>query len=995
MTASDPPIVFTPADDAVEASQLTAFTRFCANRTGQALDDFGALYDFSVRELEEFWRLFLEWSGLRASGPAEPVCTDSRSTEHGQFFPRLRLSYSDNLLRPPGVDAQRTAVVSRRADGSCERVSWNDLAERVARLALAFDELGVSSGDGVVAIGRNGVEMVVAGLAAGTVGATFSGAGPEMGPAAITTRFGPIAPVLLCAHLGDPGDPQSLEHADRVAQVVGALPSVSVLIALDDAPVPAGLDVDAHRLSDLLAGFGQAELDEQRPFNHPLFVLFSSGTTGPPKCIVHGAGGTLLEHVKEHRLHHDLRSGDRLFFQTSAAWMMWNWQLSALASGSSIVLYDGPVTGPDTLWRIVDEEDVTVFGTSPPYLRLCEELGYEPNRAFEVAHLRAVLSTGSILRGPQYDWVRAHVGNVPVQSISGGTDIIGCFALGNPNLPVRRGELQCRSLGLDVRSVPANDALHGPTVGELVCSNPFPSRPLGFVGDDGSRFHETYFSQHPGMWTHGDLIELTSDGGVRMHGRSDAVLNVQGIRIGPAEIYEALAEVPEISDAMAIEQRTPDASDPTRVVLLVVTTEPGLLDDDLVSRIRREIARRTTPAHVPRLVVEVPALPTTHSGKRSERAARDALDAAEPVNREALANPDSLRAIRDAVARADARKSMIEGSTSTEAQLRAIWEEVLAVAPIGPDESFSDVGGTSLGAVRLLTAIHERMDVDLPLSVLMHAQTTRSMAEIIDSAEDDPMPLVISLRAGRGRPVFFVHALLGDVHELGALAQQLETERPLLAIRAQGLDPRLEPHRTVEEMASAYVREMRSVQPEGPYTLAGYSFGGLVALEMAHQLIVSAAEVEDLILIDTYVHEHCLSPVRRSWLAVTRRFWLAVNGLEDPGGKFPRFVRRLARRPMDPGIEEIALPPLLRYLEAVNTAAYEAYCPRLIAGPALLIRAQKRERRQCEPLLILRHTVVTLAVERVPGGHFDIMNEPYVRAVAERVSARLAGGLPT
>jgi acetoacetyl-CoA synthetase len=370
-----------------------------------------------------------------------------------------------------------------------------------------------------------------------------------------------------------------------------------------------------------------------------------------------------------------------------------------------------------------------------------------------------------------------------------------------------------------------------------------------------------------------------------------------------------------------------------------------------------------------------------------------------------LSNPDSLDEIRDAVQRAEARPLVQVGQAdtreadSTEKRLRAIWEEVLAVAPIGPDENFFDVWGTSLGAVRLLNAIHERLGVDLPLSVLMHAQTTEAMARVIDSCEDDDLTLVVPLRDGTsGNPVFIVHALIGDILGFRDLVGRLGTERPVYGIRAQGLDPRLPPHTSVEEMATEYVRQIRAVHAHGPVALAGYSFGGLVALEMARRFMADGEPVDSLILIDTYVHERCLSARGRAWLSVSRRFRLVVAGLRSPRKKFPRFVRRvlagagLSESAVSHGDEEVVLPPLLRYIEQVNTAAFESYCPDAYPGSALFVKASQRERRQCNPLPFLSRVVKGgLVVERVRGGHFDLMTEPWVQAVADRVDAGLSG----
>ncbi|MEA2450849.1 MAG: acetoacetyl-CoA synthetase, partial [Thermoleophilaceae bacterium] len=748
----------------------------------------------------------------------------------------------------------------------------------------------------------------------------------------------------------------------------------------DDGPVPPGIRVPVHRLSEMAGGSSGAF--ERFPFNHPLFVMFTSGTTGRPKCIVHGAGGTLLEHVKEHRLHVDLRARDRLFFHTSAAWMMWNWQLSALACGVEIVLYDGPLSSPSTLWQIVSEGRVSVFGTSPPYLQLCEDSGYAPQGELELTDLRAVLSTGSILHDWQYDWVDENVGALPVQSISGGTDIVGCFVLGSPNLPVQRGWLQCRSLGMDVQA----------QGGELVCRNPFPSRPLGLLGDDdGRRFHEAYFEQNPGVWTHGDLIEFDEHGHARMHGRSDGVINVHGLRIGPAEIYRAIGAVDEVAEAMAVEQDE-------RLVLLVVLRPGTELDGRLVVRIRREIARNASPLHVPELVVRVDQLPTTHSGKRSERAARDALCGAEWANVTALANPESLGAIRAAVEAASAARRAepaLEGPTAE--RLRAIWETVLGVAPLRDDDNFFDIGGTSLAALRLLEAIHQHMGLDLPLSILLDAPTIAQMAGVIDSPDARRSPSLVLLRKGDDdRPLFLVHSLFGDVLSMRPLALALSTDRAVYGLQARGLDAAEEPRASVEAMADAYVESIRSVQSAGPYALGGHSLGGLVAFEMARRLVGLGEEVAWLGMIDSDLHHSCLTPAERlRWLA-----WKSGDLLRaaraDPRGQIPRYARKVLlravpRAPLAAPERESTLPPLMRRLENAGWEAFDAYCPAPYPGRATFFRVEFPREDMGDPLPVWRRVMEGgLTVEAVPGSHADVVAEPNVKVLAERISADLA-----
>lgn len=744
----------------VPNSQLTAFTQWCEARTGQPLPDHAAMDRFSVQEFRSFWRYFLEWSDLPRDGAVEPVCVGN-VCETALFFPDLRLNYAECLL---AGNPDQVVLTACHAGGSRDRLTRGALRVAAARLGRSLQRLGVRRGDHVVAIARNNAEAVIAALATAAIGATFASCAPDMGVPAILARFAPLEPVVLFGCLAvEPWDP-GVPVAERVTAVAAGLPGLAAIIVLDNGSLPAGeRTVSVHRLADLLRDDNGGEDRPgwlRYPFNQPLFTMFSSGTTGAPKCIQHGAGGTLLEHVKEHRLHCDLGPGDRLFFQTSCGWMMWNWQLSALSSGVELVLYDGPLEAPETFWRIVSDERVTVFGTNPAYLHFCEQAGFSPGRVFDLSALRAVLSTGSILYSRQYDWVRDHVKEaMPLQSISGGTDIIGCFVLGNPNLPVHRGEAQCRSFGLDVRSLQPPDDPDA-RIGELVCANPFPSRPLGFHGDiDGTRFHAAYFAQNPGFWTHGDLIEATPHGGWRLHGRSDGVLNVRGIRVGTAEIYRILGDIEEILEAMAVEQQAEEEPGGSRMVLLVVLRKGLELDNTLARHIRTELARSGSPAFVPARIGQVHALPVTFSGKRSEAAARDAVNGRPVRNRDALQNPECL----DAIAKHPAfrtppvikpcegvlgREPIPDGDALRQ-ELQAICERVLSVSPIAWSDNLLDVAADSLTVLNLLFEIEDYTGHPLSLSAFLAAPSIEGLTM---ARSTDDAAAMAAQRDGRSGP---------------------------------------------------------------------------------------------------------------------------------------------------------------------------------------------------------------------------------------------------
>jgi acetoacetyl-CoA synthetase len=983
-----------------EESQLEAFTKLCAERAGRSFEKPQDFHSFSVEESRQFWSLFLRWAEPLCAGDPQPVCTDDRC-EQAAFFPGLSLNYAENLLEPRNPeDDEKVAVVARRGDDTRREIKRRDLREQVRRLAAHLRELGVSRDDRVVAIAANNCEVIVGALAAATLGATFSSAAPEMGAAAILARFEQLTPKLLLANL----------DGDSIGSVIASLPTLEAVVALDSAPAPEGLELPLHRLEDLLASPPANPLPagwERFPFNHPLFILFTSGTTGAPKCIVHGAGGTLLEHLKEHRLHGDLRPDDVLFFQTSAAWMMWNWQLSALACGARIVVYDGPIAGPGTLWRIVAEEEAGVFGTSPPYLQLCQDSGYSPRLDAPAPALRSVLSTGSVLRDWQFDWVEEEVGPVKLQSISGGTDIIGCFVLGHPDLPVRRGMLQCRSLGLDVHALETEATPSGTGIGELICRNPFPSRPLGFLDDeDGSRFHDAYFSQNEGVWTHGDLIEFDADGQARIHGRSDGVLNIQGVRIGPSEIYQALREVPEVQEAMAVEQRRDREA---RLVLLVVLREGARLDSELNLRIRRTIARQTTSLHVPELVVAVEELPVTHSGKRSEKAGRAAVEGTSAANQKALANPESLAQIRQAVAEVEAALAQRDldswsGDTTTADKVRAIWESVLGAEGISGGDDFFALGGTSLQAVRVFTSIRDRLGADLPLSVLLEAPTVAELAAVVEDPGKHFEPLVPMRHGESGPPLFLVHSIWGDVLGMRQIAVAMRSDVPVYGLRARGLQGE-EPQQSVEEMASTYVEVIRAHQPRGPYRIAGHSFGGLLAFEIARLLTEQGEEVEWLGLIDAELSTAAHPPLRRWGHRLALPYHYARAALRRPRAALrallelvPKLLRRgFSRFQRDAALAESEAT----WMEGASAAHQrlathflqlaESYRPRPYRGSmTYFLPTIRRFHLFADPLPVWRRvTAGTIEIERVPGPHVGMVSKGSALVVAKQIDEHL------
>jgi acetoacetyl-CoA synthetase len=645
MTASQP--LWTPSPDRVERSAMTAFRRACERRTGRPIPDTAALHRWSLQEPARFWEAV--WDEQAVVGEkGERLLVDGDAMPGARFFPDATLNFAENLLRPrPGVRDEDDALVWRVEEAEPRRWSWGALRAAVSRLAEALRASGIRPGDRVAALLPNGPEAVAAMLAASAVGAVWCSASPDFGARGVLDRFGQIAPRLLlsCAGYRYAGKP--IDLGTKLAEIASGLPTLERIVIVGDGgealarQLPNGVALDAF-----LEPFAPGAIRfEPLPFDHPLAILFSSGTTGVPKCIVHRAGGVLLQHLKEHALHSDVRAGDRVFYFTTLGWMMWNWLVSGLAQGATLLLFDGSPfhPGPQVLWDYAAEERATHFGTSAKYIDALRKSGLRPDESHDLRALRAVLSTGSPLSADGFRFVYEGVKpDVHLASISGGTDIVSCFVLGDPTRPVRAGEIQGPGLGMavEVWSGDGRPAAAGEK-GELVCRQPFPSMPLGFWNDaSGARYRAAYFERFPNVWCHGDYAEATEHGGFVIHGRSDATLNPGGVRIGTAEIYAQVERIPEVAEAIAVAQ---DWEDDVRVVLFVRLSNGSVLDEALERSIRQAIREGASPRHVPARILAVADIPRTKSGKIVELAVREALHGRPVANTEALANPEALQ----------------------------------------------------------------------------------------------------------------------------------------------------------------------------------------------------------------------------------------------------------------------------------------------------------------------------------------------------------------
>ncbi|MEM9601434.1 MAG: acetoacetate--CoA ligase [Pseudomonadota bacterium] len=632
-----------PSQDRIETTNLAAF----AARVG--LDDpldYDRLHRYSIEQPESFWQSV--WTHCGIIGEAgDTVIKQGAHLKDCRFFPDSNLNFAENLLAGDGSDP---ALISVSEDGKHWQLSRAKLAERVSRLQQAMRAEGIETGDRVAAILPNSVDAVVGMLAATSLGAVWSSCSPDFGVSGVLDRFGQIEPKLLLCCDGYQYNGKTFTTLDNALELRRALPTVQKLVVVQQLDAPLSLeDDDALSMDAFVAPYAEAPLEYTRvAFAAPLYILFSSGTTGKPKCIVHSVGGTLLQHVKEHQLHCDLKPGDRLFYFTTCGWMMWNWLTSALASGVTLVLFDGNPFYPNgyRLADLVANEGVTHFGTSAKYLDACSKADISPASGRDFSALRAVFSTGSPLAPDAFDYVYENwKADVCLSSVAGGTDIVGCFLAGNPIGPVFRGECQKRALGLDVQVFDATGAPLVGEPGELVCVNAHPSMPTGFWRDsDGSRYHAAYFERFDNVWHHGDYVTLTENGGMVFYGRSDATLNPGGVRIGTAEIYEQVERVPEIVEALVIGQ---DWDADTRLVLFVRLAEGNSLTEALIAEVKSVIRTGASPRHVPAIVLAVDDIPRTKSGKITELAVRDVVHNRPIQNVHALANPEALELYRN------------------------------------------------------------------------------------------------------------------------------------------------------------------------------------------------------------------------------------------------------------------------------------------------------------------------------------------------------------
>jgi len=631
-----------PSEQRIKGSNMYRFMQNVNQTQGINCTDYNELYQWSVENIEAFWAELWRFAGIKASKEYQRVIDDPTRMVGAQWFTESRLNFAENLLR---YRDEETALIFRGEDTVRRSLTYKELYAATAKVAAALRQAGIVAGDRVVGFMPNMPEAIIAMLAATSIGAIWSSCSPDFGIKGVLDRFGQTRPRILFTADGYYFKGKAIDCLGKILKIIKEIPSIEKTIVVPytrETPDISNLPGAINYLDFSSNDASKIEF-AQLPFEHPLYIMYSSGTTGLPKCMVQSAGGVLLHQLKELLLHTDLKRDDTIFYFTTCGWMMWNWLTTSLAVGATLVLFDGNPfhPGPDALWRMAEEEKISVFGTSAGYIAALKNAGVKPGKQFDLSPLKALLSTGSPLSKEDFRFIYQEVkADLQLASISGGSDLNGCFALGNPMGPVYEGELQCRGLAMKVFAYDENGTPVVGTQGELVCTAPFPSMPIYFWDDqDGKKYHAAYFEGFPGAWTHGDFIEVTERGGLIMYGRSDATLNPGGVRIGTAEIYRIIEQMEEIEDSVVVGHKWQNDS---RVILFVKMKSSYDLTDELQQRIRKNIRGNASPRHVPAKIIEVPDIPYTLNMKKVELAVQKMIHGREVKNKDALKNPESL-----------------------------------------------------------------------------------------------------------------------------------------------------------------------------------------------------------------------------------------------------------------------------------------------------------------------------------------------------------------
>lgn len=633
-----------PSEERKKQANITRFMDMVNNKHGLAIDSYLQLYKWSIANIPDFWADMWEFADIKASRGYDQVVEDLSKFPGARWFPGARLNFAENLLR---YRDDHLAFIFRGETQKTARMTYAELYDAVARLARSLRGLGVAPGDRVAAYMPNMMETAIAMLAATSIGAVWSSCATDIGPQAALDRLGQIGPKVLFTVNGYFYKGKAFDSLANASEIARGIPGLQKVIVVPYTQVKPDLGHVPHAVyyDDFLAGENNLEIEfEQLPFDHPLYIMFSSGTTGKPKCMVQGAGGILINHLKEHLLHTDLKRADTIMYITTCSWMMWNWLLSSLGVGATVLLYDGNpgYPGPGAMWELIQDEKITVFGTSASYINFMKSSGVRPGKDYDLSSLKEICQTGSALPAGGFEYVYREIkADLHFNSISGGTDINGCFAAGNPISPVYAGELQGPALAMKVKAYDENGRHVFDRQGELVCEAPAPSMPLYFWNDpDGEKYKNAYFTVYPGVWRHGDYVVMHGDtGGITFYGRSDAVLKPSGVRIGTAEVYNEVEKLEEIADSLAIGQNLPGDQ---RFILFVKLKEGLTLTGELQNKIRKTLRENASPRHVPALIVEVPDIPYTLNMKKVESSVTNIVNGRPVTNRDALVNPEVL-----------------------------------------------------------------------------------------------------------------------------------------------------------------------------------------------------------------------------------------------------------------------------------------------------------------------------------------------------------------